>query len=70
MSTFQTVTPLTGDSLPIADLSWVNPNQIAFVICQDVNFVLVPANGVPFYAIFDTAADCQAYATSFVASIG
>ena len=70
MSTFITVNPLQGDSLPITDLSWFNPAQITFILCEDVNLIMVTTGGFVLYAVFDNATDCQSYATTLITTIG
>ncbi len=70
MSTFISVNSLQNGELPPTDVSYVNFSQIAYILCEGVNLILVSQSGFNLYMTFDNSTDCQAYAASLVTSIG
>lgn len=70
MTMFVSTVSLQNGDLPPTDVSYFNPSQVSFILCEDVNLIFVTTQGFNLYGTYDTAADCQAAAAALVASIG
>jgi hypothetical protein len=70
MTMFVSEDSVQNGDLPPTDVTYINPSQIAFILCEGVNLIFVTTQGFNLYATYADAPTCQSTAAALVASIG
>ncbi len=70
MTMFVTADSVQNGDLPPTDVTYFNPSQVSFILCEGVNLIFVTEAGFNLYATYADAPTCQSAAAALVASIG